>query len=365
MNPTISKISEEDDLYKFTLSNINVSLANALRRTILSDIPTVVFDAENSEHCQIEKNTGRLHNEILKHRLSCIPIHMNELDVLPNKYIMELNISNDTDNMIYVTTEDFKIKNKDTKNYLKEKEIRQIFPSSIKTNMYIDFARLRPKIGSTIPGEEIKLTCEFSIKTAKDNSTFNVVSKCSYGNTIDPEKAKTVWDGIEQNMRAESSTDEEIKFQKKNYYLLDAQRSFIPDSFDFIIQTVGVYENKVIIKKACVVLQNKLVELVQNIESDIVPITISESTVDNCYDIILENEDYTIGKALEYILYEKYYNGDKILTYCGFKKFHPHNDDSTLRIAFVKPTEKRIVGEYIIKAATDVRNIFIQVNNLF
>lgn len=365
MNPTISKISEEDDLYKFTLSNINVSLANALRRTILSDIPTVVFDAENSEHCQIEKNTGRLHNEILKHRLSCIPIHMNELDVLPNNYIMELNISNDTDNMIYVTTENFKIKNKNTNNYLKEKEIRQIFPSSIKTNMYIDFARLRPKIGSTIPGEEIKLTCEFSIKTAKDNSTFNVVSKCSYGNTIDPEKAKTVWDGIEQNMRAESSTDEEIKFQKKNYYLLDAQRSFIPDSFDFIIQTVGVYENKVIIKKACVVLQNKLVELVQNIESDIVPITISESTVDNCYDIILENEDYTIGKALEYILYEKYYNGDKILTYCGFKKFHPHNDDSTLRIAFVKPTEKRIVGEYIIKAATDVRNIFIQVNNLF
>ena len=365
MNPTISKISEEDDLYKFTLSNINVSLANALRRTILSDIPTVVFDAENSEHCQIEKNTGRLHNEILKHRLSCIPIHMNKLDVLPNKYIMELNISNDTDNMIYVTTEDFKIKNKDTKNYLKENEIRQIFPSSIKTNMYIDFARLRPKIGSTIPGEEIKLTCEFSIKTAKDNSTFNVVSKCSYGNTIDPEKAKTVWDGIEQNMRAETSTDEEIKFQKKNYYLLDAQRSFIPDSFDFIIQTVGVYENKVIIKKACVVLQNKLVELVQNIESDIVPITISESTVDNCYDIILENEDYTIGKALEYILYEKYYNGDKILTYCGFKKFHPHNDDSTLRIAFVKPTEKRTVGEYIIKAATDVRNIFIQVDNLF
>ena len=159
--------------------------------------------------------------------------------------------------------------------------------------------------------------------------------------------------------------DEEIKFQKKNYYLLDAQRSFIPDSFDFIIQTVGVYENKVIIKKACVVLQNKLVELVQNIKSDIVPITISESTVDNCYDIILENEDYTIGKALEYILYEKYYNGDKKLTYCGFKKFHPHNDDSTLRIAFVNPTEKRIVGEYIIKAATDVRNIFIQVNNLF
>ena len=94
MNPVISKISHDGDLYKFTLSEINVSLANAIRRTILSDIPTLAFDAENREHCIIEKNTGRLHNEILKHRLTCIPIHMTELDVLPGKYLMELDVVN-------------------------------------------------------------------------------------------------------------------------------------------------------------------------------------------------------------------------------------------------------------------------------
>ena len=104
MNPTVSNISEDGDVYKFTLSDINVSLANAIRRTILSDIPTLAFDAENKEYCQIEKNTGRLHNEILKHRLSCIPIHMNELDILPGNYIMELDRCNDGDNMIYITS---------------------------------------------------------------------------------------------------------------------------------------------------------------------------------------------------------------------------------------------------------------------
>lgn len=365
MNPVISNISEDGDIYKFTLSDINVSLANAIRRTILSDIPTLVFDAENREKCVVEKNTGRLHNEILKHRLTCIPIHMNELDILPGNYVMELDMTNETDNMVYVTTEHFKIKNKTNDNYLTQEETRKIFPSSIKTNMFIDFARLRPKIGPTIPGEHIKLTCEFSVKTAKENSTYNVVSKCAYGNSIDAEKAKTVWDNIEQKMRSEESTNDEISFQKKNYYLLDAQRSFMKDSFDFVIQTVGVYENREIVKKACVVLQNKLVELVQNIESDIVPITISETTMDNCYDFILENEDYTLGKTLEYILYEKYYNGEKILTYCGFKKLHPHNDDSTLRIAFSQPADKRMVGQYIKNVAIEAKDIFKQVHGLF
>ena len=116
MNPTIASISETNDVYKFTLSGLNVSLVNAIRRTILSDIPTVVFDADDSEHCIVHINTGRLHNEILKHRLSCIPIHVDELDLLPGNYIMELDITNDTDNMIIVTSEDFKIKNKTSNN---------------------------------------------------------------------------------------------------------------------------------------------------------------------------------------------------------------------------------------------------------
>ena len=59
MNPVLEKVSELGDVYQFTLSNINVSLVNAIRRTILSDIPTICFCAEsNSEsQCNIEINT--------------------------------------------------------------------------------------------------------------------------------------------------------------------------------------------------------------------------------------------------------------------------------------------------------------------
>jgi len=367
MNPKLSNIGEDGDLYTFTLSGINVSLSNAIRRTILSEIPINVFYTEtyDDNKCTIEVNTGRLHNEIVKQRLSCIPIHEKELDILPDNYIMELDVKNDTDNIIYVTTEHFKIRNKANGNYLTREEVRRIFPPDQKTNSYIDFVRLRPKISDTIPGEHIKLQSEFSISNAKVNSMFNVVSKCAYGNTPDLTKISKIWDSMESKLRSEEMTTDEIEFEKKNYYTLDAQRQFIEDSFDFTIQTLGIYDNKEIVKKSCAILQNKFVDYIQMIDSDIVPILNSETTMENCYDIVLENEDYTIGKVLEYILYEKYYVDEKTLNFCGFKKFHPHNKDSIIRIAFVKQADKSLVREYIKTAGVEAQEVFKKVFEMF
>ena len=366
MNPNISNIIEEGDILKFTLSGLNVSLANALRRTILSDIPTLAFYTETyvNNDCNISVNTTRLHNEILKHRLSCIPIHMKELDLLPGTYVLDLDVKNDTENMLIVTTEHFKIRNKTNGNFLTVEEVRKIFPPCQKTNMYIDFARLRPKIGDSIPGEQLKLTAEFSVHTAKENGMYNVVSKCAYGNTLDAEKIKDTWEEYENKLRADETPNEDIEFQKRNFYMLDAQRHYKENSYDFVLQTIGVYDNIEIVKKACAVLQNKLVELVQSIDSDIVPILNSETTIDNCYDIILENEDYTIGKVLEYILYEKYYVNEKILSFCGFKKFHPHNDDSTIRVAYIQPSDKRTAAQHLRISCMDAIEVYKKIREL-
>ena len=203
MNSKLIPISEESDIYKFTITGINVSLANAIRRTILSDIPTVTFYTEtyNDNQCIVHVNTTRLHNEILKHRLSCIPIHMKDLDILPGNYVLELDKQNDTDTMIIVTTEHFRIRNKTNGKYLTPDEIRRIFPPHPITNMFIDFARIRPAIGDSIPGEHIKITADFSVHTAKENSMFNVTSICAYGNTPDPVKAKLIWDELENKSK--------------------------------------------------------------------------------------------------------------------------------------------------------------------
>lgn len=367
MNPNISNISEEGDVYKFTLSGVNVSLANAIRRTILSDIPINVIKTDNylDNQCNITINNTRLHNEILKQRISCIPIHIKELDLLPDKYVLEVDVENNGSNTIYVTTEDFKIRNKNNDNYLTIEETRKIFPPCQKTNSFIDFARLRPKISSTIPGEHIKLTAEFSVGTAKDNSMYNVVSKCSYGNTLDPLKISEFWEQYEQKLLTEKMTKEEIEFQKKNFYLLDAQRHFIQDSFDFVIQTIGIYDNIEIVKKSCIIIQNKLIELIKAVDSDTIPINYSETTMDYCFDIILENEDYTIGKVLEYLLYEKYYVTDKVFSFCGFKKFHPHNSDSVIRVAYLSANDKNMVKQHLRLVCIDASEIFKRIYELF
>ena len=365
--PSDSLIMNDGTITKFTLAGINVSLANALRRTILSDIDSVVFYTEtyDDNKCTIYENTGRLHNEIVKHRLSCIPIHSTNLETLPNNYIMELNIENNSENMMIVTTQDFRIKNKQSGNYLTEAETRKIFPPNPITQSFIDFIRLRPKIGDSIPGEKIHLTCEFSISTAKQNSMFNIVSKCSYGNTPDKIKIEQSWFTIEQKLASDGMTKDEIDFQKKNYYLLDAQRQFIPDSFDFVFQSVGIYENLDIVKKACIVLQNKFVNMIQEIESDSVPIMMSENIIENCYDIILENEDYTMGKVIEYILYEKYYIQEKIASYCGFKKIHPHDNKSIIRFGYHSKMDKHMCRTHLKTACVLAQEVFTKIYKMF
>lgn len=374
MDPKISEVIEENNVLHFTLSNINVSLANALRRIILSEIPTLAFITENHNEntCNIEINTSRLHNEIIRQRLGCIPIHKEvimdsgETDPLTGKYILEVDVKNDTDNILYVTTEHFKIKNKENNNYLTDQETRKIFPKNSISQCYIDFVRLRPKISDMIPGEQIKLTCEFSISTARENSMYNVVSICSYYNTIDVIKKNEVWDKQLNELNAiDGITREEIEFQKKNFELLDAQRYFIPDSFNFSIQTIGVYENNDIVKRGCVVLQHKFIDFIKLIDSDVVPINKSESIMDNCFDIVLENEDYTMGKAIEYVLHDLFYMKEKKLSYCGFKKFHPHDSESIIRIAFLENLDKTEARQCLRTACVIVQEVFKKIYGLF
>jgi DNA-directed RNA polymerase II subunit RPB3 len=374
MNPTIKDVLTENNILKFTLSHINMSLANALRRVILSEIPTLAFITEFHEtnQCNISVNTSRLHNEIIKHRLSCVPIHIKvnqtgeETDPLTGKYILEVDVSNDTDNMIYVTTEHFKIKNKTNGHYLTEEETRKIFPKNEITQSYIDLCRLRPAISDTIPGEQLRLTCEFSVSTAKENSVYNVVSKCAYSNTVDIIKKNEIWEKHKTELLGmDGITQQEIEFQRKNFELLDAQRYFVPDSFDFMIQTVGVYENNEIVKRGCLTLQHKFIDLIKQIDSDIVPIHRSETTMENCFDITLENEDYTMGKAIEYVLHEEFFKKEKKLVYCGFKKFHPHDTHSIIRIAFKENLDKTEARQVLRTACVMIQDVFKKIYAMF
>ena len=80
---TISDLFYIQNAIHFTINDISVPLANSIRRTILSDIPSVSFDDtwiddDDARSIRIVKNTSGLHNEFLSHRLSLIPINRYE-----------------------------------------------------------------------------------------------------------------------------------------------------------------------------------------------------------------------------------------------------------------------------------------------
>lgn len=362
MMSKIANLKEEDGKMTFTISNIDVSYINAIRRTILSDIPIVVFKTTPYEenNAVITVNTSRLNNEIVKQRLSCIPIHIDYLDTSKdsiNNYLLELDVENKTDTTMIVTTKDFKILNTVSNKYLDEGQVKRIFPPFIPPTgsgeYYIDFLRLRPKISDEIPGERIKLTCKFTVGTARDDSMFNVTGTCAYGCTPDLEKIEEQLEIRKQKWKDEGKTQDEIKFEAANWKLLEGMRYTIKNSFDFVIESVGIYSNEKIIIESCKILLRKLEGLKELIETDEVEIKRSDNILENCYDVTLVNEDYTIGNILNYELYKVFYTELEQINYVGFKKLHPHDSDSILRLSLVDKTKGISTVKVMLIASID------------
>lgn len=360
MSTRIANLKEEDGKMTFTLSNVDVSYVNGIRRTILSDIPIVVFKTSPYEEnkANIMINTSRLNNEIIKQRLSCIPICVKNLDEFPVKnYLLELDVENKTDTNMIVTTEDFKVRDLTTNNYLDEAETKKMFPPFIPPNgngeYFIDFLRLRPKISDEIPGERIKLTCEFSVATAKDDSMFNVTGTCSYGCSPDYPKIEEQLEIRKQKWKDEEKKEDEIKFEADNWVLLEGLRYVIRNSFDFVLESVGIHDNEQLMIQSCVILIQKLDTLKQMLEADEVEIQSSDNTLQNCYDVILENEDYTLGNILNNELYKTFYTDLKLLDYVGFKKMHPHDSYSIIRMSIVDQTKGISTVKVMLNAAIE------------
>jgi DNA-directed RNA polymerase subunit L len=356
----LDNFESSNDSLVFTIKNINVSLINAIRRTVLSDIPCVVFRTMPYEKSMVNitKNTTRLNNEIIKQRLSCIPIYITDLSIPLEKYLVELDVKNDTNEIIYVTTKDFKIKDIESDKYLIDKEVHRIFPPNEITKEHILITRLRPQLSDDIHGETLTLNAKMTITNAKEDSGFNVVSTCSYEFLKDVPRIQTEWNKKEKELRENGLNDEEISFEKENWMLHDAKRIYLDDQFKFIIETIGVFDNKTLVSKSCDIINSKIQYIIDECDSETLKILDGE-TMMNSFNIILENEDYTIGKCIEYGLNELYYKQQQILTFVGFKKKHPHDTYSIINIAFKNDSLNKESVYPIIKLVCElIKDVF-------
>ncbi len=323
---TLEKVHTGVTQLTFTLRGVDVSFANAIRRTVLSRIPVVVLRTHPhaADRSVIHANTTIYHNELLKHRLSCIPVHAHPHQFPVDQYVVEVLVENEGDVPRMVTTEDFVVKHKHSREVVRPSELRQLFPPNPLTGQYIDFVRLRP-----LRGERIFLVCDFDIGNQMDDGCFNAACTCSYGMTPDKEAQARAREAILEKWRAQERTESEIEWELSNWEKLEAKRFVRPQSFDFVVETASVYSNAELLVAACNILRQQCEELISNDSAVAIhPI----ATQDKGFDLHLEGHDATMSGILTYLWCELFL--DKRIVFCAAKKRHPHDTFVVMRVLY-------------------------------
>jgi DNA-directed RNA polymerase II subunit RPB3 len=73
--PKLEIISINNDSMTFMLTKTDTSVANALRRVMIAEVPTMAIDL-----VEVENNTSVLHDEFIAHRLGLIPLRSSKVD---------------------------------------------------------------------------------------------------------------------------------------------------------------------------------------------------------------------------------------------------------------------------------------------
>ena len=350
----------DSDTLKFVVSDCNSSFVNAIRRTILSEVETVGFNIDDYETSDLKviKNSSSLHNEFLLHRLGQIPINIEDVDNFnPDNYKFVLKKQNNTNNIINVTSKDFKVTNLETG---QEEDVTKFFPPSsiTKDNILIITLKNNP----TGDGEEIHVEGKCSKGIGKENSRYSPVSCVVFINKKDQSKAQQAFEDMVAQMEVKPNA-EELKSIARKFDIEESERFFYvdengdPNRFDFTIETIGVIPPSQIFKRACKVLVNKLKNFNKNLElalnSKESTISIRESTsVMKGFDITIEEENHTLG-----FLLQTYLNKLNDTVFVGYMNPHPlekkimirvnfsDDDINTVKDAFDKTTSY-LIGEF-------------------
>jgi DNA-directed RNA polymerase subunit L len=327
-----SAYSKERNVSTFSISDIDLSIVNSLRRTILADIDNVAFhfdignrDPEKAD-IFVKVNDTPLHNEFLAQRISMIPIHLSNDEIKhwdPEDYEFSIDVTNTTNAHVLVTSKDILVKKNDTvDNKLRE----QMFPKNAITNDYISITKLPPSTNNKHTKLEATLV---AIKgTAEKSACWSAISLCTYFNSIDEKRNKVKMDEYVKKHKDTLSKDNAIV----RYNTLDYQRAYKrneycePNHFTFKLEPECLLSPFTIVNNALTIMCNKMQKL---IEFDEDKITIEKS--DNVYSITVNEENHTMGNLIQALLYNIHVRmkKGKEIAFVGY--FVPH------------PLDKRIV----------------------
>jgi len=322
------------DKHSFIIENVDLAIINSIRRILLSEIDVIGFYGEEHPTIEIIYNNGPLHNEFMIHRLGLIPINVSEKlidDYIDGDYIIELNVSNTSNETINITTDNFTGTYKN-RNLTKE-ELKELFPppnKNIKRPILI--TRLRS-------GEQFHAKATAIKRTGKLNASFSCVSLANFFFIQDENEAK----------------------KKDN--ILDKERSYYKDIYgepikiNFQMEIINGLSYKYLFHKSILIIKNKLENLIINLTNKIIDI----EEVPNCdgysYNFHINNEDDTLGNLIQSLIHNKFIRPNKPeCSYIGYICPHPLIDKLVIRLT-LNTTNIEAFSNFLINNCKDIIKI--------
>jgi len=285
----------------YEMRNFPATYVNAIRRIVLSSIPTVVI-----RDVQILDNTTQVPHEMLKHRFEMLPINVEPSDT---QTIRDANIelqilaNKDQKGVKTVTTDDFTTVSAREKLLMKDRDLD--------TPML--FLRVRP-------GESVHIKGKLSVETQHVSQ----VCVSTTGWHVDEELAK-----IDKKNFVEAGGDsrefDNIRYQRS--YSRDERGR--PNWFDVKVESIGVLKSVEIVKTAVSILRKQL----ENYMKEAVD-SIRREQDEGSYSISLEQGGHTIGALLQEVIYS-----DKNVEFVSYDIVHPLKNTMLLRFCTKKSPE--------------------------
>jgi DNA-directed RNA polymerase subunit L len=347
----------------FVLENTTPTIANTLRRAILTETRSVGFRADLTDAANpgvvIRKNTSPIFNEMLAHRLTLLPIGVTRIDDFDTSlYEFVLRMRNETKGAIdattvrHVTAADFTVRRKQVNGEFEDLDttlVAELFPADPITKDTSLLVTLRPQWNPEQPPEELDLTAYPVIGTGRDHMGFCPVSQCSFGNTIDTDPVRQEqffheWLADYKKIADPSAVAPDVlAVHRKEWLTMAVQRCFVidaagqPNSFTFTVESVGIRPVKDVVAEGIAA----VIKLLAPYADAGVPfrdIGVKSQPVDsrmNGVDLVFDGQEHTLGNLLQTAICEMYLDtgaADSPITYVGYKVRHPLHRVMTLRL---------------------------------
>jgi DNA-directed RNA polymerase alpha subunit len=256
--------------------NFPITFVNALRRILLSGIPTVV-----PADIQVLENTSQLPHEMIKHRVEMLPININPDDsagIRDSKIELRMTINKEDKDVKIITTDDFVIESSRPTLIMKDRDF----------DKPILFMRLHP-------GESIHLKARLALQTE------NVHRVCDVGTywVPDPERVKQAekeWKEAGKDIREFHNFYYQQCYSR---YEDETQPNFgRPNLFGMNIESYGGLDAKELLKYAVTVLRKNI----KKYEKEALE-NITREKEEHSYSVSLKQGGNTIGALMQEVMY--------------------------------------------------------------